>query len=75
MSGAVQQSKDVRLMAATLAFLGLVFRRLHLKPQTCEPGTTCVSPAALKRPRQIFWVVAALFLALPSLPRVAPFFL
>lgn len=63
------------LMAATLLFLGLAFRRLYLQPQVCEPGAACAEPAVLKRQRLIFWAVALLLLALLALPSVAPFFL
>jgi mercuric ion transport protein len=63
------------LMAATLVFLGLAFRRLYLQPQVCEPNAACAQPAVLKRQRLIFWVVAVLLLALLSVPWVASFFL
>lgn len=63
------------LMAATLVFLGLAFRRLYLQPQVCEPNAACAQPAVLKRQRLIFWVVAGLLLALLSVPWVASFFL
>lgn len=63
------------LMAATLVFLGLAFRRLYLQPQACEAGAACAELAVLKRQRLLFWVVAALLLALLSLQWAAPFFL
>lgn len=63
------------LIAATLAFLALAFRRLYLQPQVCEPGAVCVEPIVLKRQRLIFWVVAVALLALLSVPWLAPFFL
>lgn len=63
------------LIAATLAFLGLAFRRLYLKPQVCEPGAVCAKPTVRKRQRLIFWVVSVALLALLSVPWLAPFFL
>ena len=63
------------LMAATLLFLGLAFRRLYLQPQVCEPGALCAEPIVLKRQRLIFWVVALALLALLSVPWLAPLFL
>jgi len=63
------------MIAATLLFLGLAFRRLYLQPQVCEPGAVCAEPIVLKRQRQIFWVVALALLALLSVPWLAPFFL
>jgi mercuric ion transport protein len=63
------------LIAATLLFLSLAFRRLYLQPQVCEPGALCAEPIVLKRQRFIFWVVALLLLGLLSVPWLAPFFL
>ena len=62
------------LIAATLLFLGLAFRRLYVQPQVCEPDSLCANPIVLKRQRLIFWVIALLLLALLSVPWVAPFF-
>lgn len=63
------------LIAATLLFLALAFRRLYLQSQVCEPGSACAEPIVLKRQRAIFWVVALALLALLSVPWMAPFFL
>lgn len=63
------------LMAATLLFLGLAFRRLYLVPATCAPSAACAPPLAIQRQRLIFWVVAAMLLALLSAPWALPFFL
>lgn len=63
------------LIAATLLFLGLAFRRLYLQPQVCEPGTACAEPIVLVCQRLIFWVVALALLALLSVPWLAPLFL
>ena len=50
-------------IAATLLFVGLAFRRLHLQPQVCEPGAACAEPVVRKRQRLVFWIVAALMKA------------
>jgi len=63
------------LIAATLLFLGLAFRRLYLQPQVCEPGTACAEPIVLVRQRLIFWGVALALLTLLSVPWLAPLFL
>ena len=63
------------LIAVTLLFLGLAFRRLYLQPQVCEPGAACAEPIVLKRQRMIFWLVALALIALLSVPWLAPFFL
>jgi mercuric ion transport protein len=63
------------LIAATLVFLGLAFRRMYLQPQVCAPGTACAEPKVLKRQRLIFWIVTVGLLALLSVPWLAPFFL
>jgi mercuric ion transport protein len=59
------------LIAATLLFLGLAFRRLYLQPQVCEAGSACAEPVVLTRQRAIFWIVALALLALLSVPWVA----
>jgi mercuric ion transport protein len=58
----------------TLLFLGLAFRKLHLAPQVCGPGTPCANPDTLKRQRITFWIVATLLLGLLAIPWVAPLF-
>lgn len=63
------------LVAVTLLFMGLAFRRLYLQPQVCEPGAACAEPIVRKRQRLIFWAVALALLALLSVPWLAPFFL
>jgi mercuric ion transport protein len=62
-------------IAATLAFLGLAFRHLYLRPQVCESGAICADPVVARRQRAIFWVVTATLLALLSVPWMAPLFL
>ena len=61
-------------IALTLALLGLTFRRLYLIPAVCEPGTSCADPRTRQRQRLVFWIVAALLLALLAVPTVAPLF-
>ena len=63
------------LIAVTVLFLGLAFRRLYLQPQVCEPGAACAEPIVLKRQRLTFWVVTLALLALLSAPGLAPYFL
>lgn len=62
------------LMAVTLVFVGLAFRRLYLVPQVCEPGTPCADPRTLKRQRLLFWLVSFMLAALLALPLAAPLF-
>jgi len=62
-------------IGATLLFLGLAFRRLHLQPQVCAPGAACIDPLVLRRQRWIFWIVALALLGLLSVPWLAPFVL
>ncbi|MBI5277044.1 MAG: mercury transporter MerT [Burkholderiales bacterium] len=63
------------LIAATLLFLGLAFRRLYLQPQVCEPGAVCAEPIVHKRQRLLFWFVAPTLLALLAVPWMASSFL
>jgi mercuric ion transport protein len=62
------------LVGATLAFLGLAFRRLYLQPQVCKPGAACADPSVVARQRLIFWGAAVALVALLSVPWWAPFF-
>jgi mercuric ion transport protein len=63
------------LIAATLLFLGLAFRRLYGQPQVCEPAAPCDAPMVLKRKRLVFWLVTLALLALLSVPWLAPYVL
>lgn len=58
----------------TFLFLALAFRRLYRVPQVCAPAAPCANPRTLKRQRMIFWMVAALLLALLAVPWFAPLF-
>jgi mercuric ion transport protein len=62
------------LIAATLLFLGLAFRRLYLLPAVCAPGAVCADLNTRRRQRLVFWVVSALLLALIAVPWMAPLF-
>lgn len=63
------------LIAATVVFLGLAFRRLYLQPQVCAPEAICTAPRVQKRQRLIFWVVAVAVVVLLSVPWLAPYLL
>lgn len=60
------------LIAATLVFLGLAFRRLYLAPPVCEPGAVCAVPLVQRRQRLIFWIVTVASIVLLSVPWLAP---
>ena len=62
------------LMAGTLLFVGLAFRRLYLVSQVCEPGTPCADPRTVRRQRLIFWLVTVAVVALLAVPLAAPLF-
>ena len=40
----------------------------------CADGQACAAPAVRRRPRLVFWLVAAAALALIALPLYAPLF-
>lgn len=61
-------------VAAALAFFGFAFYRLYRKPEACAPGETCAVPAVRRRQRLLFWVVAAIAIALMAFPLYAPLF-
>jgi mercuric ion transport protein len=63
------------LVAATLVFLGLAFRRLYLAPQVCEPDAVCAVPPVRRRQRLIFWIVTVALVVLLSVPWLAPLLL
>lgn len=62
------------LMAVTLLFVGLAFRRLYLVAQVCEAGTPCADPRTVARQRGIFWLVFVALGALLAVPLAAPMF-
>jgi len=51
-----------------LIFLGLAFRKIYLVPQPCAPDDACAVPAVRRNQRVIFWIVAALLVALLTFP-------
>lgn len=55
-------------IGVTLIFLGLAFRKLYLVPQQCSPDDACAVAATRRNQRIIFWVVAALLVALLTFP-------
>jgi mercuric ion transport protein len=61
-------------LVLTLFFVGLAFRNLYLRPQTCEPGKPCADEEILARQRVVFWVVTVPLLGLLAFPWVAPLF-
>ncbi|RDK08640.1 mercuric transporter MerT family protein [Cupriavidus lacunae] len=56
----------------TLLFLAQAFRKLGVAPQMCASGTPCGNPHTIRRQRLLFWIVAALLLALLAGPWLAP---
>lgn len=52
----------------TLIFLFLVFRKLYLIPRQCNAGDSCALPSTLRNQRFIFWIVAAVLIALLTFP-------
>lgn len=62
------------LIAATLAFLALAYRRLYVTARVCTPGTPCAQPRHLQRQRQVFWLVAVALAVLLAAPLAAPLF-
>jgi mercuric ion transport protein len=61
-------------VGVALVFLGLAFRKLYLVPAACAPGEACAVPAARRRRRLVFWVVAVVALALLTFPWYAALF-
>jgi mercuric ion transport protein len=58
----------------TIVFLVLAFRKLYMVPAACAPGAACAVPAARKRQRLIFWLVAVPLILLLAFPWYAPLF-
>ena len=63
------------LIALTLIFMGLAFRKLYLVPQHCEVGTTCASPTYVKKQRISFLLISVFVLLMIIFPYYAPYFL
>ncbi len=62
-------------IVATLAFLGLAFRKLYLRPRACAVGAPCAEPRVLGRQKLTFWMVGLSALGLLAVPELAPLFL
>lgn len=71
---ALEPARPIFILA-TLAFLGLAFRKLYLGPRACRPASPCAQPQVLSRDRLTFWVVGLCALALLAVPELAPYFL
>lgn len=55
-------------VGVTLLFLSLAFHKLYIEPRACAPTKACAAPAALRRQRAAFWLVALSVLALLAFP-------
>jgi len=62
-------------IVATLAFLGLAFRKLYLVPRSCAVGAACAELRVLGRQKLTFWMIGLSALGLLSVPELAPLFL
>lgn len=58
----------------TLAFIGIAFHRLYIRPRRCAPGEVCATPTVPKRQRIVFWTVVAVIAAMFAFPLYAPLF-
>jgi mercuric ion transport protein len=56
----------------TFVFIGLVFRRLYLVPQSCDTGEVCLADLTRRTQRLLFWIVAPLVLGLAASPWFLP---
>ncbi len=57
-----------------LAFFGVAYHRLYLRPTECAPGDTCAFPEVQRRQRVIFWTLALMSVALMAFPLYASLF-
>jgi len=62
-------------VAAALAFFGLAFYRLYLKPAPCAPDGSCVNPLGRRKQRIAFWTTLVFAKALVLFPFYAPYLL
>ena len=58
----------------TLGCLGWAFYQLYLRPEPCAPGGMCLAPQARRRQHVVFWIVAAMVVAMLAFPLYAPIF-
>lgn len=61
------------LMAITLLFFALAFRRLYLQPQVCATDTPCADDVDIKKQRRVFWIVLVMAVVIIAFPWYAPF--
>lgn len=61
-------------IAITLLFLFIVFWKLHVTPNKCDIDKPCGTPKGLFLYRVMYWIVAALVLALLAFPMYAHLF-
>lgn len=61
------------LSIATLGLLAWVFRNLYLLPNACDDDKVCANTAVQRNQRIIFWVVAAVLIALLAFPYYAEY--
>ena len=62
-------------VASALAFFGLAFYRLYLKPAPCAPDGSCVTTAGRRKQRIAFWTTLVFAKALVLFPFYAPYLL
>ena len=62
-------------VAAALAFFGLAFYRLYLKPAPCAPDGSCVNSLGRRKQRIAFWTTLVFAKALVLFPFYAPYLL
>lgn len=62
------------LIAITLVFLGLAFRRLYLSPAVCADDKACALPATRRNQRVVFWGVSGVALAIVGFPWYGVYF-
>lgn len=61
------------LVALTVLFLGMTFRKLYLVPQRCTPGDTCVADRTQRIQRILFWILLPFVLLMVASPWILPF--
>ncbi|MBF8301446.1 MAG: macB 48 [Acidobacteria bacterium] len=62
-------------VVATLAFFGLAFYRLYLKPAPCAADGSCVTTSGRRKQRIAFWTTLVFAKALVLFPFYAPYLL
>jgi mercuric ion transport protein len=54
-----------------LAFVGLAFHRLYMRPRRCAEGEACEPPAVPRRRRAVFRLAAVVIAAIVAIPFLA----